>query len=66
MSHYDRERRDREDEREKLYRRRGDPRGSIDELPYGDERPGGSRRRRADSDGESAGSTRVAKVRRKF
>jgi pre-mRNA-processing factor 40 len=60
--HYDRERRDREDEREKLYRRRGDPRGSIDELPWGDEKP--SRRRRADSDGESAGSTRVAKVRR--
>lgn len=66
MSHYDRERRDREDEREKLYRRRGDPRGSIDELPYGDERPGGSRRRRADSDGESASSARVAKVRRNF
>ena len=64
MSHYDRERRDREDEREKLYRKRGDPRGNIDELPYGDERPSGSRRRRADSDGESAGSTRVAKVRR--
>lgn len=64
VSHYDRERRDREDEREKLYRKRGDPRGSIDELPYGDERPSGSRRRRADSDGESAGSTRVAKVRR--
>ena len=63
MSHYDRERRDREDEREKLYRRRGDPRGSIDELPYGDERAGGSRRRRADSDGESASSARVAKVR---
>ena len=59
---YDRDRRDREEEREKLYRRRGDPRGSIDELPYGDERPSGSRRRRADSDVESAGSTRVAKV----
>lgn len=64
MSHYDRERRDREDEREKLYRRRGDPRGSIDELPYGDERPSASRRRRADSDVESASSARVAKVRR--
>lgn len=64
-SHYDRERRDRESEREKLYRKRGDPRGSIDELPYGDERPsGGSRRRRADSDVESADSTRVVKVRR--
>lgn len=59
---YDRERRDRESEREKLYRRRGDPRGSIDELPYGDERPT-VRRRRADSDGESAsGSARGAKV----
>jgi pre-mRNA-processing factor 40 len=66
MSHYDRERKDREDEREKLYRRRADPRGSIDELPYGDERPSASRRRRADSDVESAGSTRVAKVRRIF
>jgi pre-mRNA-processing factor 40 len=62
MSHYDRERRDREDEREKLYRRRGDPRGSIDELPYGDERPSASRRRRADSDVESAGSRRDSKV----
>ena len=61
-SHYERERRDREDEREKLYRRRGDPRGSIDELPYGDERGGGSRRRKADSDGESAGSRRDSKV----
>ena len=62
VSHYDRDRRDREEEREKLYRRRGDPRGSIDELPYGDERPSGGRRRRADSDVESAGSTRVSKV----
>jgi pre-mRNA-processing factor 40 len=65
VSHYDRDRRDRENDREKLFRRRGDPRGSIDELPYGDERPsGGSRRRRADSDVESAGSTRGAKVSR--
>lgn len=64
MSHYDRERRDREDEREKLYRRRGDPRGSIDELPWGDEKP--SRRRRADSDTESVGSTRLSKVRLNF
>lgn len=62
ISHYDRERRDREDEREKLYRRRGDPRGSIDELPWGDEKP--SRRRRADSDAESVGSSRLSKVRR--
>lgn len=66
LSHYDRERRDREEEREKMYRRRGDPRGSIDELPYGDEKPVVSRRRRADSDVESASSARVAKVRRKF
>ncbi|KAH7170677.1 hypothetical protein EDB81DRAFT_708968 [Dactylonectria macrodidyma] len=48
-SHYDRERRDREDERERLYRRRID-RGSYDELPYGDERPSGSRRRRPDDE----------------
>ncbi|KAJ5047278.1 uncharacterized protein L3040_003112 [Drepanopeziza brunnea f. sp. 'multigermtubi'] len=62
LSHYDRERRDRESEREKLYRRRGDPRGSIDELPYGDEKPAsGSRRRRTDSDVESADSARMAK-----
>jgi len=61
MSHYDRERRDREDEREKLYRRRGDPRGGFDELPYGDDRPSGSRRRRADSDVESVGSRRDSK-----
>ena len=60
-SHYDRERRSREDEREKLYRRRGDPRGSIDELPYGDERSS-TRRRRAESEAESIGSARVSKV----
>ncbi len=62
-----RERREREDERERLYRRRGDPRGNIDELPYGDEKPAAvipNRRRRADSDLESAGSKRDAKVRR--
>ncbi|MCJ1292200.1 hypothetical protein MMC34_003750 [Xylographa carneopallida] len=50
---YDRDRRDREEERERLYRTRGDPRGSRDELDYG----GGARRRRGgDSDGESVGS----------
>lgn len=48
-SHYDRERRDRDDDREKGYRRRVD-RGSYDELPYGDERPSGSRRRRPDDE----------------
>jgi len=64
MSHYERERRDRESEREQLYRRRADPRGSLDELPYGDERPSGaSRRRRADSPVDSEGSARMAKVR---
>lgn len=52
-SHYDRERRDRDDERERLYRRRID-RGSYDELPYGDERPSGARRRRADEDDDYA------------
>lgn len=65
-SHYDRERRDRESEREKLYRRRGDPRGAPDELPWGDDRPttvSNVRRRRADSDNESVGSSRVTKVR---
>jgi hypothetical protein len=62
----DRDRRERDDERDRLYRRRGDPRGSIDELPYGDEKPSGSRRRRADSDIESAGSRRDSKVRHIF
>lgn len=62
-SHYDRERREREEEREKLYRTRGDPRGSRDELDYGENRMGGStgsvrRRRGPDSDGESVGSGR--------
>ena len=50
---YDRDRRDREEERERLYRTRGDPRGSRDELDYGG---GGRRRRGGDSDGESVGS----------
>lgn len=61
-----RDRRERDDERERLYRRRGDPRGNIDELPYGDEKPSANRRRRADSDLESAGSKRDTKVRRIF
>ena len=62
LSHYDRERREREEERERLYRTRGDPRGSRDELDYGEGRGseggrGGSGRRRRgpDSDGESVG-----------
>ncbi|CAG9937981.1 unnamed protein product [Clonostachys rosea f. rosea IK726] len=54
-SHYDRERRDREEERERLYRRRVD-RSSIEELPYGDERPSGSssRRRRTENEDDYA------------
>ncbi|KAI1004375.1 Pre-mRNA-processing protein prp40 [Podosphaera aphanis] len=64
ISYYDRERRDRDSEREKLYRRRGDPRGSIDELPYGDERPSIIKRRRVDSDGDSVNSSKVAKRRK--
>ncbi|OAQ72147.1 formin binding protein (FNB3) [Pochonia chlamydosporia 170] len=52
-SHYDRERKDREDERERQYRRRID-RGSYDELPYGDERPSGSRRRRQEDEDETS------------
>lgn len=62
LSHYDRERREREEERERLYRTRGDPRGGRDELDYGEGRGsevgrGGSGRRRRDpdSDGESVG-----------
>jgi pre-mRNA-processing factor 40 len=63
LSHYDRERRDREEERERLYRTRGDPRGSRDELNYGEESrsvTGSERRRRrgGESDGDSDGSGR--------
>lgn len=67
LSHYDRERRDREDERERLYRTRGDPRGSRDELDYGDSRSTAStneRRRRRDSDTESVASRSVKRYRR--
>lgn len=56
LSHYDRDRRERDEERERLYRTRGEPGVPRDELDYGDGR--GSRRRRGDSDGESAGSVR--------
>lgn len=63
LSHYDRERRDREEERERLYRTRGDPRGSRDELNYGEESrsvTGSERRRRrgGESDGDSEASGR--------
>ncbi|ETN36601.1 uncharacterized protein HMPREF1541_08879 [Cyphellophora europaea CBS 101466] len=56
---FDRDRREREDERERLYRARGDPRGSRDELNYGDDAKsltGSERRRRRESDGESVAS----------
>jgi pre-mRNA-processing factor 40 len=59
---YERERRERENSREIVYRRRADPRAPVDELPYGDEKPQSARRRRTDSDVESASSTRLAKV----
>ena len=63
MSHYERERREREEERERLYRTRGDPRGSRDELNYGEESrsvTGSERRRRrgGESDEDSVGSGR--------
>jgi pre-mRNA-processing factor 40 len=64
LSGYDRERREREEERERLYRTRADPRAPRDELNYGEESRSsvaGSeprRRRRADgSDGESVESS---------
>lgn len=62
---FDRERRDREEDRER-YRRRGADRGSYDELPYGDERPAGARRRRQDEEDEySRRDSRDSKVRQK-
>lgn len=60
-SHYDRERRQREVERERSYISRADPRDKASELDYGDSRPGSVRRRR-DSDVESP--KRDVKVRR--
>ena len=61
-SHYDRERRGREEERERLYRRRIDS-GSYDGLPYGDDRPSGSRRRRPeDEDDYTRRESRDSKV----
>jgi pre-mRNA-processing factor 40 len=62
VSGYDRERRDREDERERSYRPRGDARPSRDELNYGEvgSIAGSERRRRrgGESDGESVESGR--------
>lgn len=58
LSHYDRDRRERDEERVRLYRTRGEPRAARDELDYGESRSAGRRRRGADSDGESVGSGR--------
>lgn len=55
LSHYDRERREREDERERLYRTRG---SRADELDYGADARSSTVRRRRESDGESGGSAR--------
>lgn len=57
----------REDERERLYRTRGDPRGGRDELDYGGEirsTGSGERRRRRESDSESVASRSVKRYRR--
>lgn len=57
----------REDERERLYRTRGDPRGSRDELDYGGDTrstASGERRRRRESDSESVASRSVKRYRR--
>ncbi|KAI9928782.1 hypothetical protein ASPWEDRAFT_168755 [Aspergillus wentii DTO 134E9] len=62
-SHYDR----REDERERLYRTRGDPRGSRDELDYGGDTRStvsNDRRRRRESDAESVASRSNKRYRR--
>lgn len=62
---YERDRRDREEDRER-YRRRNADRGSYDELPYGDERPAGSRRRRQDDEDDySRRDSRDSKVSRR-
>lgn len=72
LSHYDRDKRDREEDREKLYRSRADPRTSRDELDYGDTArttptsgaTAGDRRRRRDSETESVGSRGAKRHRR--
>lgn len=58
LGSYDRERREREEERERLYRTRADPRGSRDELNYGEESRSvaGSERRKRRGDGSDAES----------
>ncbi|EEP78577.1 conserved hypothetical protein [Uncinocarpus reesii 1704] len=72
VGHYDRERRDWEEEREKLYPSRADPRSSREELDYGVEEVSrstssqmvGERRRRRDSETESVGSRGAKRYRR--
>ncbi|EGC42993.1 pre-mRNA-processing protein prp40 [Histoplasma capsulatum var. duboisii H88] len=79
LSHYDRDRRGREDERERLYRSRADPRSSRDELDYGGGNSGATgdsatrsttgtvtseRRRRRDSETDSIGSRSAKRYRR--
>lgn len=66
MRGYDRDRRDPEEERERLYRTRADPRGSRDELNYGEESRSvtSERRRRRDSPEESVDSSRRKRHRR--
>lgn len=79
LSHYDRDRREREDERERLYRSRADPRSSRDELDYGGGNSGATgdsaarsttgtvtseRRRRRDSETDSIGSRSAKRYRR--
>lgn len=59
-NHYDRERRTREEDRERIYRRRVDR--DVNELPYGDERPSSSRRRRADDEDLDRRDSRDSKV----
>ncbi|EXJ59264.1 hypothetical protein A1O7_06696 [Cladophialophora yegresii CBS 114405] len=61
LSGYDRERRDREADRERLYRTRAEPRGSRDELNYGEESrsvTGSDRRRRREGSEDSVESGR--------
>jgi pre-mRNA-processing factor 40 len=60
-SHYDRERREREVERERTYSTRADPRDRPSELDYGDGSRGSTRRRR-DSDDDSLNGRRDVKV----
>lgn len=66
LSIYERDRRDREEERERIYRTRADPRGSRDELNYGEESRSttSERRRRRESPDESVDGGRRKRHRR--